>query len=50
MRDSVVRLSFLAVVPSKAVMGSIGSIAPERHRSLLHRLSAYLVENLKEHA
>jgi mRNA interferase MazF len=47
MRDSVVRLSFLAVVPSRAVIGNIGSIAADRHRRLLHRLSAYLVENLE---
>jgi len=46
-KDSVVRLSFLAVVPSKAVIGGIGSIAPERHRRLLQRLSAYLVQNFK---
>ena len=46
-KDSIVRLSFLAVVPSKAAIGSIGSIAPERHRKLLERLSAYLIEKFK---
>ena len=46
-KDSVIRLSFLAVVPTRAVIGSIGSSALERHRKLLQRLSAYLVENLK---
>ncbi|MFZ2957487.1 MAG: transcriptional regulator [Candidatus Ozemobacteraceae bacterium] len=47
LKSSVIRLSFLAIVPNKAVVGSIGSIAPERHRRLLCRLSAYLVQNLK---
>jgi mRNA interferase MazF len=46
-KDSVIRLGFLAVVPSNAVIGDIGSIAIDRHRKLLHRLSAYLVENIK---
>ena len=40
--DSVIRLGFLAVIPQTQLMGSIGSIAPERHRRLLQNLSDYL--------
>lgn len=45
--DSVIRLRFLAVLPRRSILGSIGVISPERHRRLLHRLSAYLVEKVK---
>lgn len=41
--DSLIRLGFLAVLPRRNIIGSIGSISPERHRRLLHRLSEYLV-------
>jgi mRNA interferase MazF len=40
--DSVIRLGFLAVIPRNQLMGSIGSIAPERHRRLLQNLSDHL--------
>lgn len=40
---SLIRLGFLAVLPVSSFLGSIGSIAPERHRDLLQRLSEYLV-------
>jgi len=42
--DSLIRLGFLAVVPRRNIIGSIGSISPERHKRLLHRLSEYLVK------
>jgi mRNA interferase MazF len=42
---SLIRLGFLAVLPRKKILGSIGSIAPERHRRLSHALSGYLVRN-----
>jgi len=45
--DSVIRLGFLAVLPRKSILGSIGVLSPERHRRLLRRLSAYLVEQVK---
>ena len=45
--DSVIRLGFLAVLPRKSILGSIGAISPQRHRRLLHRLSAYLVEKVR---
>ena len=40
--DSIIRLGFLAVVPRHRIAGAIGSISSERHRRLLHTLSAYL--------
>ncbi|MDD2764724.1 MAG: hypothetical protein PHE83_12205 [Opitutaceae bacterium] len=42
--ESVIRLGFLAVVPSREILGSIGAITPERHRRLLKRLSDFLVQ------
>ena len=41
--DSLIRLGFLAVLPRKAVIGSIGAISPLRHTRLLRRLSDYLI-------
>jgi mRNA interferase MazF len=46
---SVIRLSFLAVLPRKNIAGIIGSIAPERHERLLKALSHYLVHDLEVH-
>ncbi len=43
-RESLIRLGFLAVLPQNRVAGKIGSISPERHRRLLEKLSAYLVK------
>ena len=40
---SLIRLSFLAVLPRKNIAGAIGSIAPERHRRLLEALSNLLM-------
>jgi mRNA interferase MazF len=45
---SLIRLSFLAVLPRKNIAGSIGSIAPERHKRLLIALSKYLIRELGE--
>ena len=39
---SLIRLSFLAVLPRHGVLGSIGSISEERHKHLLRKLSEYL--------
>ncbi len=41
---SLIRLGFLAVLPRHRVLGSIGSISPERHRRLLSKLSDYLLK------
>ena len=43
---SLVRLGFLTVLSRKSVLGSIGSIAPERHQRLLRTLSGHLVADL----
>ena len=40
---SLIRLGFLAVLPTSNFLGSIGAIAPERHRRLLRRLAEHLV-------
>jgi len=42
--ESLIRLGFLAVLPRSSVIGSLGSISPERHGRLLKRLSDYLVK------
>jgi mRNA interferase MazF len=44
--ESLVRLGFLAVIPRRKIIGSIGTISPERHQRLLAVLSSYLI-NLK---
>lgn len=41
--DLLIRLGFLAVLPQKAIIGSIGTISSVRHRRLLKRLSDYLI-------
>jgi mRNA interferase MazF len=42
---SLIRLGFLVVLPVSSFLGSIGSIAPERHRRLVQQLSDYLVRD-----
>lgn len=44
---SLIRLGFLAVLPVSSFVGSIGSIAPERHHRLLRRLSEHLMRGVK---
>jgi len=39
---SLIRLGFLAVLPSNQFLGIIGSISRDRHMRLLQRLSAFL--------
>ena len=43
---SLIRLSFLAVVPRRNIIGTIGAMAPERHKRLLQSLSSYLIRPL----
>jgi mRNA interferase MazF len=43
--ESLIRLGFLIVVPRQNLVGTIGSIASERHKRLLKRLSDYLVHS-----
>jgi mRNA interferase MazF len=42
--ESLIRLGFLVVAPRSKIVGSIGSISPERHKRLLQRLSGYLMQ------
>lgn len=44
--DSLIRLGFLAALPRKNIIGSIGSISPERHERVLLALSRYLTAQL----
>ena len=39
---SLIRLGFLAVLPTSSFLGRIGSISNERHQRLLSRLSTHL--------
>ena len=43
--DSLIRLGYLTVLPRRTIVGSIGSISPERHQRLLRRLSEYLLKS-----
>jgi mRNA interferase MazF len=45
-KNSVIRLSFLAVAPINVVAGKIGRISDLRHKTLLQRLSNYLVKDI----
>jgi mRNA interferase MazF len=36
--------TILTPMPRRNIIGSIGSISPERHKRLLHSLSEYLVK------
>ncbi len=40
---SLIRLGFLAVLPRRTIIGSIGAISSERHQRLLTTLSDYLI-------
>lgn len=44
--DSLIRLSFPAVMPRKRIVGSIGALSRERHARLLKTLSAHLTANV----
>jgi len=41
--ESLIRLGFLAVLPRRNIIGSVGSISSERHQRLLKTLSDYLI-------
>lgn len=41
---SLIRMGFLTVLPRGRIIGSIGLIAPDRHRRLLKMLGDYLVK------
>jgi len=43
-KESIIRLSFLAVISINLIAGTIGRISKQRHRKLLKRLSDYLLK------
>lgn len=45
---SVIRLGFLAVLPSQRIVGAIGQVASDRHARLLRTLSHHLVTDLND--
>jgi mRNA interferase MazF len=48
LRETSLRLAFLAVLPAAEFLGDIGSISRERHRRLLCRLANYRQESASE--
>lgn len=44
LHSSLIRLGFLAVIPVKDIVGSIGSISSKRHRQLLSNLTSHLLK------
>jgi len=42
--ESLIRIGFLAMLPRGKIVGSIGSIAADRHRKLLTTLANHLTE------
>lgn len=44
LKNSVIRLSYLSVIPSQFIEGQIGYITKESHKLLLNRLSEYLIQ------
>ena len=45
--DSLIRLGFLAMLPSAKIAGSIGAISSERHERLLKSLADYLMKGAR---
>jgi mRNA interferase MazF len=45
---SLIRLGFLSISPRRDIIGSIGSISPDRHRRLLKNLSEYLISEFTD--
>ena len=43
LKDSLIRLAFLATLPSHLIAGAIGNISDERHHKLLQNLADYLL-------
>ena len=43
-KESIIRLNFLAVISINIIAGTIGRISEQRHQKLLKRLSDYLVK------
>ena len=45
-KESVIRVSFLAVISSNIIAGTISNISKQRHKKLLLKLSDYLIKNI----
>jgi len=41
--NSVIRIFFLAVVPSQKISGSIGEVPAIQHKEILQRLAKFLI-------
>jgi mRNA interferase MazF len=41
-KDSIIRLGYLSVLPSQFIEGKLGNISQETHRLLIERLCIYL--------
>ena len=46
-KESILRLSFLAVISNNIIAGVIGNISDQRHKKLLKRLSDYIIKENK---
>ena len=44
LKESIIRLGFLAVLPVRNIIGTIGNISAKRQNLLLNRLSKYLIK------
>jgi mRNA interferase MazF len=44
LKESLIRLGYLAVLSGKTVLGSIGEISVERHHRLLETLARYITD------
>ena len=42
--SSLIRLGFLSVVPNRRIIGTIGSVSPDRHMRLLQNLADHLLK------
>ncbi|MBA2561609.1 MAG: type II toxin-antitoxin system PemK/MazF family toxin [Chitinophagaceae bacterium] len=42
-KSSIIRLSFLAIIPQNKIAGSIGKTETKLHKNLLERLAKYLM-------
>jgi mRNA interferase MazF len=43
-QSSIIRLSFLAMLPKNKISGTIGKVDPALHKNLLQRLANYLLK------
>jgi mRNA interferase MazF len=46
LKDSLIRLSFLAILPKKTIVGAIGNLSAKRYNRLIKNLSDYLLKGI----